>query len=295
MSCRFRRIAILPGARLSPSALAQISLMSRGEIVIYSSWPQSDHVGTIDVDAIVCGWEDRLPVSCLQLFPALRYIGVRGTSTDRIDIDYAMENNITVCPIYNYAVPGTVEFVMEQMLKDARQRRRDRGQAAIELHGRQLGLLGYGNVGSRVGKAAAALGMRVLYYTPTVRSMTAGEDNPAWASLDDVLLAADVLSIHTPAYRQVVSSGDLHRVHDDVLVVITTLGLPFNSDNLVGWQWNRTGRVVLDQCAAQGVPMSVLETPGVEVVDYFAARTEQSMQRAERSLLDNLRRFSHDG
>lgn len=294
MSNLFRRIAILPGAWLSPSTLAQITALSQKDVVTYSSWPPPDNAGPSDVDAIVCGWEDRLPISCLRLFPALRYIGVRGTSTDHIDIAYATKNTIAVRPICNYGNPGTVEFVIEQMLYDARQRRRDRGLAVTELHGKRLGLLGYGNVGSRVGRAAAALGMRVLYYTPTVRSTTE-QGNPAWAALDDVLLAADMLSIHTPAYRLVMSIDDLRYVHNDALVVITTLGLPFPSDDFVNWQRNRGGRVVLDQCAVQGVPQSVCETAGVEVAGYYAARTEESILRAEQAMLDNLRAASHDG
>lgn len=290
MKLVFSRIGVLPSVMLSARGMTQIARLSQGRIVTFAHWPPLSNPDTDDIDVLIAGWKDDLSAATLAVFPALRYIALRGTSTDRIDTSWAAEHGITVQPIYNYGDYGTAEFVIEQMLYEMRQRRRDRGAAIQELHGRRLGLFGYGNIGRKVGTAAAALGMRVLFHTPSSepeRAMTE-EGSPSWAERDHVLASSDVLSMHTPPYRQVLTQHDLRRINDGALLIITTLGLPVPAEHLVAWQRSRGGRIVLDRCAITDASESMLDIPGIWIADFYAARTEESVERAELALLNGL-------
>ncbi len=68
----------------------------------------------------------------------------------------------------------------------------------VELYGRTLGLVGFGAIGQRVAKRALAFGARVVAYDPFVPDAVFAELGVQRASLDDVLRAADFLSLHVP-------------------------------------------------------------------------------------------------
>jgi glycerate dehydrogenase len=286
----FQRTAVLPGTSLTAGTFARlrehgthdpVRLPTAGECV---ADPRLHELLT-SVDALLCGWSDRVTGSFLRLLPRLRYIGVRGTSTHRIDLDYAALSGVTVEPIHNYGDIGTTEFVVQRMLAWARTERHAAGQPMSELAGRQLGLLGYGSVAAGVARVAGALAMEVRFFTPRSRQ----ERHVRWCPVDEVLAGSDIVSFHTPAYSVVVNRPQLELIRPSALVVVTTLGLPFATSDFTAWQRNRPGRVVLDLCATQGAPASVFDLPGVEVAGYFAARTAESIARAERALLANLR------
>lgn len=69
----------------------------------------------------------------------------------------------------------------------------------LELAGMTLGVVGVGNVGSKVAEAAALLGMRVLLCDPP-RARREGEK--AFVSLDEILAGCDIITLHVPLSRE---------------------------------------------------------------------------------------------
>ena len=65
-----------------------------------------------------------------------------------------------------------------------------------DCHGKTLGILGFGRIGSGTGRVAQALGMQVVAWGPTLTEERAQAGGARFLPLDDVLRAADVLSIH---------------------------------------------------------------------------------------------------
>jgi phosphoglycerate dehydrogenase-like enzyme len=65
-----------------------------------------------------------------------------------------------------------------------------------DCHGKTLGILGFGRIGSGTGRVAQALGMQVVAWGPTLTAERATAGGATLLPLDDVLRAADVLSIH---------------------------------------------------------------------------------------------------
>ncbi|MGW1811172.1 NAD(P)-dependent oxidoreductase [Streptomyces sp. NPDC002078] len=279
----FRQISILPGVWPSSELLDELRTLSDMPLVTLTEWPSVETPGAFRyTDALLAGWKDQLDAARLSCLPSLRYIGLRATSTDRIDLDYTRRHAIKVSPIHGYGDIGTVEFVVEQLLQQAR----GGGKLPRELAGRRLGLIGYGAVARGVGRVAAALGMDVVFHTPTSRSSADGE--PRWLPLHDVLRSADFLSFHSPAYEPVVTLEDLRLVPSATFVVITTLGLPMAESDFAAWQSTRDGRTVMDLCTAHALTNPTPHDQGVELRNLYAARTVESVKRAEGQLIDNL-------
>ena len=67
---------------------------------------------------------------------------------------------------------------------------------SYEVRGKTLGIVGYGNIGSQLSTLAEAMGMRVIYYD-RANKLRHGNTQPV-SSLDDLLAASDVVSLHVP-------------------------------------------------------------------------------------------------
>ncbi len=281
----FSQISVLPGVWPTPGLRERLRAMSERPPLVLREWPSEDSAerrAFVGTDALLAGWKDELGADRLAQLPALRYLGLRATSTDRVDLAYTAAHGVTVSSIQGYGDIGTMEFVAEQLLRHARRGDPMRG----ELSGSRLGVIGYGPVGQGVGRIATALGMDVLFHTPNPRVTPAG--GPRWAPLRTVLGASDYLTFHSPAYRHVVDIDELKRVPPEAVVVLTTLGLPMAEAELIAWQRARTGKVVLDLCAGHGLSEAAKRVPGLELHEFHAARTTESVRRAEAGLLANL-------
>ncbi len=68
-----------------------------------------------------------------------------------------------------------------------------------DLGGHRLGLVGYGNVGSRVATRALAFGMRVMVYDPYVAASSIERPGVVVGALDDLIASSDVVSLHARA------------------------------------------------------------------------------------------------
>lgn len=207
-----------------------------GVTVITGSLP--DHKAVVDAldgaDVVVAMRErTRLPASLLEMLPDLRLIVTTGASNAAIDLDACRRGGIRVCGTGSHP-GGPVELTWALIL--AASRRLDRilpGMSAGEwpsipglaLHGRTLGLLGLGRVGSDVAQVGAAFGMNVLAWSPTLTPERAAASGAQASSFDDVISAADVLSLHLPLNnetRNLVDQGVIARMRSSAWLINTS-------------------------------------------------------------------------
>lgn len=175
--------------------------------------PAADFVAQmveLKADALlVRGVSGRITREVMQASPNLRVIAKHGVGVDNIDIDAATALGIPVLntPAANYdSVAEHVLGLMLALAKDlADQDRRMRdghwdkmGYRGRELLNKTLGLVGFGRIGRRVRELVAPLHMKVLVYDPILRSGGNGQDVTIVDTLDELLVAADIVSLHCP-------------------------------------------------------------------------------------------------
>ena len=145
--------------------------------------------------------------------PALKVIARTGVGYDNISVPEATARGICVCYTPDAPTISTAEHTVALMLAAAKQLKRYNramreqptadhisGYYGLELCGRRLGLVGLGRIGARVALVAKALGMSVTAYDPFVPRERAAEMGVELApSLEVLLRAADVVSLHVPA------------------------------------------------------------------------------------------------
>jgi glycerate dehydrogenase len=171
----------------------------------------------------------------------LKLIAVAATGTDIIDRNEAARRGVTVCNVPGYASHSVAQFAMALILelatsaaKYAEAVRRGAWQQspvfsllahpAIELKGKNLGIVGYGAIGREVARLAESFGMAVLI------SARPGGNQPVFeprVPFERLLEEADFISLHcplTPETRSLINRQTLARMKPSAFLVNTARG-----------------------------------------------------------------------
>ncbi|MCR4510275.1 4-phosphoerythronate dehydrogenase PdxB [Pseudomonas sp. 32.2.56] len=120
----------------------------------------------------------------------VKFVGTCTIGTDHLDLDYFQQAGITWASAPGCNARGVVDYVLGSLLVLAEQQ-------GVDLATRTYGVVGAGQVGSRLLKVLRGLGCRVLVCDPP-RQALEGSD---FVSLQQVLDECDVVSLHTPLER----------------------------------------------------------------------------------------------
>lgn len=175
--------------------------------------------------------------SAIAACPTLKVICKHGVGVTNIDVDAATERNIPVLTTPGTNAQSVAELAVGLMLNAARgvswcqqeiaAGRWTRNGSAMELSGKTLGLVGFGEIGQRVARIARATGMRVRFYDPAVRDPQAIVADEQVETLDELLRQSNVLSLHCPvnaATRQMLNSRTLALLPAGAIVINTSRG-----------------------------------------------------------------------
>jgi erythronate-4-phosphate dehydrogenase len=129
----------------------------------------------------------------------VRFIGTATIGFDHIDIEYCDKNKIiwTNAPGCNSS--SVQQYISSALLKIA-------SENSFQLKNKTIGIIGVGNVGSKVEKFARTIGMNVLLNDPP-RERAEGKRN--FHNLDTVLSESDIVTVHVPLNM----TGDDHTFH----------------------------------------------------------------------------------
>ncbi len=167
-----------------------------------------------DCDALVVN-KVEVDGELIAACPSLKYVGTFATGYNVIDISACRKRGITVCNVPDYSTNPVSQHVFALLLALYGKLREysasvDNGDwvrsktftyfpwPTSELYGKKFGVVGYGNIGSKVAKIAEAFGAEPLVYTRTKPS-----DCPyRLVTFEEILEESDVLSLHCPLTAQ---------------------------------------------------------------------------------------------
>jgi len=149
----------------------------------------------------------------LELAPKLKVVGRAGVGVDNIDLDACKERGVIVVHTPEANSESVVEFVMTSMLSALRKMTaittalsqaewdaiRTSSVTQREFSETTLGIVGFGRVGSRLGKVARAMGFRVIYNDLL---NIPNSDGCEQVSLESLLEESDVVSIHVDGRKE---------------------------------------------------------------------------------------------
>lgn len=191
-----------------------------------------------DAEAISVFIYSRIDESVLAGLPRLRLIATRSTGYDHIDIAACARRGVTVCNVPNYGGNTVAEHVFALLLAishrliEATARARSGhfspdGLVGFDLAGRTLGVIGTGHIGRNVVRIGLGFGMRVVAYDPVPDPALAALENVAYVGFDELLAAADVVTLHVPATggnKHLLSRDAFAKMKDGVVIINTARG-----------------------------------------------------------------------
>ncbi len=216
---------------------SEVSARSVHEIVVRTRRPAdlADRAAQIgDAEALVL-IRERTPIDAqlLDLLPRLRLICQTGRGTPHIDVDACTERGIVVST-GGGSPHAPAELTLALVLASSRRIVEEsvalrsgtwQTTVGVELHGRTLGIVGYGTIGRLVARYGLALGMRVLAWGRSGSLERARDDGiEAVAGLAEIFERSDVVSLHlklTPETRGIVTAELLGLTKPDALLVNT--------------------------------------------------------------------------
>jgi D-3-phosphoglycerate dehydrogenase len=209
MTNNSRPLVVVSGP-IHPDGLA---LLERECRVIVTEDPTEEGMirTAADADGILFRVRPGCPAHLMEACKRLRVVGRHGVGLDTVDIPAATRLGIAVVhapgsnsqAVAEHALMLMLACVKRTLLIDRLTRRGDwrprTEEANTELGGKTLGIIGVGNIGRRVARFCAALGMRVLGYDKYVPDdevrRRGAEPQP---SLEALLPQCDVVTCHTP-------------------------------------------------------------------------------------------------
>lgn len=187
-------------------------------------------------DAYIAG-VDYITADVIEKMPqSVKVISRYGVGVDRVDLAAAKARGITVTNTPGANSTSVCELAFALMLAAVRNIPQlheavSRGEwprsEGMELAGKALGIVGMGAIGKRLAVRAKAFEMDVMAYDPYFDEAFAAEHGIKRMELDDLLRAANVISLHVPlndSTRHMIDAARIAEMQDGAIVINTARG-----------------------------------------------------------------------
>ena len=239
------KIVILDRAAMGMDTPMEV-LNKFGEVVCYdSSTPDEAMIRSREADVIILN-KVKVDRKLMDAAKNLKLICVFATGFDNIDIAYAREKGIAVCNVPGYSTDSVTLFTVTTVLALCSHiieynnfvRSGEYSLSGVanrltpvyhEIAGKTWGIIGYGNIGSAVGKIAEALGARLLVY----KRNPIGSAN--CVDLDTLCRESDIITVHCPLNdqsRNLINSEKLSLMKSGVILVNEARGAVLDEETV---------------------------------------------------------------
>lgn len=188
--------------------------------------------------ALIVRSRTRVDAALLDAAEALEVVGRAGVGVDNIDVPAATRRGIAVLNAPGGNTRSTAELTWGLILAAARKiaaadrsiragRWERKALRGVQLHGKTLGVVGAGRIGSAVGARARAFGMRVLVHDPYLTPERAAELGLERTELDALLAESDVVTLHVPlteVTRGMIGTAEIERMKAGAFLVNAARG-----------------------------------------------------------------------
>ncbi|MDC7232635.1 MAG: D-2-hydroxyacid dehydrogenase [Spirochaetales bacterium] len=307
------KIVVLDGYTLNPGDLSWDGMKALGDFTCYDRTDASEIISRIgDAEAVITN-KTPLSAETLKACPGIKYIGVLATGYNVVDVQAASDAGIPVCNIPTYGTTAVAQFAFAQLLnichhvQDHADTVKEGKWTACpdfcywdfpltELAGKTMGIIGYGRIGQATGKIAQAFGMKVLAFDE-YKNKDLECDTMAYAELDELLAASDVISLHCPLFPStegIVNKANIAKMKDGVIIINTSRGPLIVEDDLKeALESGKVRAAGLDVVSTEPIKADnvLLKAPNCFITPHIAWAPLESRSRLMNIAVDNLKAF----
>lgn len=265
--------------------------------VDYSNLPKDELLTKLnDADVVITRSSTEVGEKFLQSVGKLKAIVRAGVGVDNVDIESCSKKGIIVMNVPTANTIAAVELTMTHILSAVRnfpganhQLKTDRvwkreDWYGTELKDKKLGVIGFGNIGSRVATRAKAFEMEVIAYDPYISESKAKDLGVKYTTNFDDILACDIITIHTPKNsetKNMISKNEIAKMKDGVILINCARGGLYNEKDIADAA--KSGKIrwlgvdVFDKEPATSNPL--LDLKNIYVTPHIGANTLESQEK----------------
>ncbi|MCI9596584.1 MAG: D-2-hydroxyacid dehydrogenase [Firmicutes bacterium] len=296
------KIVILDGHTINPGDLDWNALEAIGDLTVYDATSPEQALERVGDAEILMTSKCPITKAFMEQCPNLKYVGSTATGYNNIDVAAAKELGIAVTYIPAYSTDAVAQHTIALMLElcnnvALHNESVKKGEwtdckyfcywkePIMLLAGRSLGIVGYGQIGQKVGEIAKALGMTINVYS---------RDRKA-------AMRSDFLTLHCPLTTEnagFVNREFLNEMKEGSVLINTARGALINEQDLADAL--RSGHlkaaaldVLAQEPAAADNPL--LSLPNCLITPHMAWAPKEMRQIIGQTLADNLNSFLSGG
>ena len=306
------KIVVLDGYGLNPGDLSWSAWEALGELTVYDRTSPSELLDrSVGAEVLITN-KTLITAENMAELPSLKYIGVLATGYNVVDIDSAKARGIVVANIPAYSTASVAQMVFAHVLNITQRvgyyaNENTQGRWTnnadfcywdtnlVELDGKKMGIVGYGNIGKATARIALAFGMEVLAYTSKEQ-----KDLPQGVrkvTLDELFSESDVVSLHcplTPDTKELVNAERLKTMKPSAILINTGRGPLVNEHDLANAL--NEGRIAGAGLDVLSVEPSLADNPLLKakncfITPHIAWATKEARTRLMGIAINNLKSY----
>ena len=248
-----------------------------------------------------------LSAETMNKCPNLKMLSVAFTGLDHIDLEYCQNHNIEVFNASGYSTIAVSELAIGLMLDvyrkitemDTTTRQLDTRGTFLgrELHGKIVGIIGTGAIGTQTIKVLKAFGCKILAYSRSQRNEVKALD-VEYVSLENLMTNADIVSLHIPATKEtskIINAKMLSLMKPSAIIINTARGTVIDNNALAQ-------ALIEGKIAGAGIDVyetepplpenhPLLSAPNTILLPHVAYATQEAFDIRADIVMDNIRKW----
>ncbi|MCR5214315.1 MAG: D-2-hydroxyacid dehydrogenase [Eubacterium sp.] len=245
--------------------------------------------------------------------PNLKYIGVCATGYNVIDIDAARRHNVVVTNVPAYSTESVAQltwgFILECASHIAMHNESvHRGDwcrsetfcywldKVMELEGKTLGIIGYGNIGRRVAEIGLAFKMNIIVSTAHPERY---EEKPGlrFVSLEDIWKESHIISLHCPMTKEtekIICQKNISQMRDGVIIInVSRGGLIDENDLSKALSSGKVAAAAVDVVSLEPMEEAnpLLKAPNLTITPHIAWASIEARGRLIETVAENFKAY----
>lgn len=259
-----------------------------------------------DVDGMIVGVED-VNEEIMSLSPHLKVICKFGVGIDNIDLEYANQKNIYIGRTIGSNSQSVAEHVISFIFADSKnlltsinsvKEGKWNKLTGYEVSGKNIGIIGFGDIGKKVADIAKAIGMNIIAYDLFDIGEALKDYDITQVSFNDILSLSDYLTLHVPLTDEtenLITLNELKKMKKTSCIINTSRGGVVNEKDLFVALRKKIIRSAYFDVYGTEPPKKedeLLSLDNFYLTPHIAARTFEAEKRtcamATKIILDNI-------
>ncbi|WP_226065061.1 D-2-hydroxyacid dehydrogenase [Kaistella polysaccharea] len=270
------------------------------------------------VDVLLVRSATKVRQDLIDECPSLKIIGRGGVGMDNIDVEYAIEKGLYVINTPKASSRSVAEmvfahfFALARFLHESNRLMPLEGEShfkalkksfssAIELQGKNLGVIGFGGIGQEVVKMGISLGMKVKVLTRNPKTETLfleyfdGQkmqfEITSETDMNNFLQDLNFLSINTPATENyIIDKEQFEKMKDGIYIVNTARGGVINEVSMLNFiESGKIAGAALDVFESEPAPeLALLMNPNLSLTPHLGGNTLDAQEKIGRELAEQI-------